>query len=150
MAKRKLISEPASFPDLSILGIASQLKDYRMAFFLNRDTHLNLANLDDIPIYFEKEDLLIKFPIYSCFEADQRLYYYLIGNNFDRIKMIPEYKQADYLLFLKGQINNERLTSLISSIRTIKEIQLVFAIDKDKIKNLEGIMTDLEMHLVKK
>lgn len=150
MAKRKLISEPTSFPDLSIIGIASQLKDYRLAFFLNRDTHLNLSNIDDIPVYFEKEELLIKFPIYSCFEADQRLNYYLIGNNFDRMKMVMAYKQADYLLFLKGQISHERITSLISSIRTIKEIQLVFAIDKDKIKNLEGIMTDLEMHLAKK
>lgn len=150
MAKRKLISEPASFPYLSIIGITSQLKDYRLAFFLNRDTHLNLANLDDIPIYFEKENLLIKFPIFSCFEADQRLNYYLIGNNFDRIKMIPAYKQADYLLFLMGQISQDRLNSLISIIRTIKEIQLVFAVDKDNIKNLEGIMTDLEMHLAKK
>jgi hypothetical protein len=150
MAKRKLISEPASFPDLTIIGISCQLKDYRLAFFLNRDMRLNLVRLEDLPVYSEKEDALFDFPLYTCYEPERRLNYYLMGNNNAGNKMIPAYKQADFLLMLKGQADNERSAALISGLRKIGGIQMVFQIENDKIKNLEGVMSDLELHLAKK
>jgi hypothetical protein len=150
MAKRKLISEPASFPDLTIIGISCQLKDYRLAFFLNRDIRLNLVRLDDLPVYSEKEDALFEFPLYTCFEAERRLNYYLMGNNNAGNKMISAYKQADFLLMVKGQNDNAKSASLITGIRKISGIQMVFLLDNDKIKNLEGVMSDLELHLARK
>lgn len=150
MAKRKLISEPASFPDLTILGISCQLKDYRLAFFLNRDLRLNLVRLDDLPVYSEKEDALFEFPLYTCFEPERRHSYYLLGNNNAGNKMIPNYKQADFLLMLKGQADGEKLVALMTGLRKISGIQMVFQLENDKIKNLEGIMSDLELHLAKK
>ena len=64
--------------------------------------------------------------------------------------MIPAYKQADYLLMIRGLPENEQISWLSTAIRKINGIQLVFNIDLAKVKNLDGIMSDLELHLLKK
>ena len=150
MAKRKLISEPATYSDLTIIGLSSQLKDYRLAFFINRDIGINLVKIRDLPVYSEKEDTLFEFPLYTCFEPERRINYYLLGNNNGGTKMIPAYKQADYLMLLHGPVDSERVNSLMIAIRKINVVQLAFALDIAKIKNLEGIMSDLELHMVGK
>jgi hypothetical protein len=150
MAKRKLISEPATYPDLTIIGLSSQLRDYRLAFFLNRDIGINLVKIKDLPVYSEKEDTLFEFPLYTSYEPARRLNYYLMGNNNAGNRMIPAYKQADFMLMIKGQIDNERSGLLNTGIRKIPGVQMVFNLEIDKIKNLEGIMTDLELHLARK
>ncbi|MFH1121275.1 MAG: IPExxxVDY family protein [Bacteroidota bacterium] len=150
MAKRKLISEPTFFPDLTIIGINCQLKDYRLAFFLNRDIHLTLVKIKDLPVFFEKEEVLIEFPLYSCYDAERRINYYLTGNNNAGNKMVTAYKQADFLLMSKGPIDKERSMSVISGIRKINGVQMVFLLENEKIKNLDGIMSDLELHMVNK
>lgn len=150
MAKRKLISEPATYPDLTILGLSSQLRDYRLAFFLNRETGINLVKIKDVPVYSEKEDCLFDFPLFTCYEPARRLNYYLMGNNNAGNRMVPAYKQADYILMINGQVDSEISVKLNTSIRKIPGLQMVFNLENDKIKNLEGIMTDLELHLAKK
>ncbi|KAF0202468.1 MAG: hypothetical protein FD170_1935 [Bacteroidetes bacterium] len=148
MAKRKLISEPSSYPDLFILGINSQMKDYRLAYYLNREASLSLARLDDLPVFSEKDDQLQEYPFYTYSLPERRVHYYFLGNNHPVTKMIPAYKQADYLLMIRGLPENEQISSLSTAIRKINGIQLVFNIDLAKVKNLDGIMSDLELHLL--
>ncbi len=150
MAKRKLISEPATYPDLTIIGLSSQLRDYRLAFFLNRDVGINLVKIKDLPVYSEKEDCLFEFPLFTCYEPGRRLNYYLMGNNNAGNRMVPAYKQADYILMINGLVDDENSVILNTGIRKIPGVQMVFNLENDKIKNLEGIMTDLELHLAKK
>jgi hypothetical protein len=148
MARRKLISEPSSFPDLSIIGINSLLKDYRLAFFLNKDTALSLNRMNDLPVYAEKENLLPEYPLYYCHQSSQRAHFYLLGNNHAVTKIIPVYKQADFLLMVRGQLEPQNIVSLAQNIRKINGVQLVFNIDLSKVKNLEGIMSDIELHMM--
>ena len=148
MAKLKLISKTPSYPDLAIIGINSQLKDYRLAFFLNKDTDLSLNRLNDLPVFAEKENLLPEYPLFYCHQSRQRIHFYLLGNNHITSKIIPVYKQADFLLMVRGQFEQENIVSLTQNIRKINGVQLVFNIDLLKVKNLEGIMTDIELHMM--
>ncbi|PKP49659.1 MAG: hypothetical protein CVT94_04475 [Bacteroidetes bacterium HGW-Bacteroidetes-11] len=148
MARRKLITEPSTYPDLFILGINSQMKDYRLAYYLNREASLSLARLDDLPVFSEKDNQLPEYPLYKYSDTHQRTHYYLIGNNHPITKMVPAYKQADYLLMLRGSFEEVRINTLTQSTRKINGVQLVFNIDLSKLKNLEGIMSDLELHLL--
>lgn len=150
MAKKKLISDPISFPDLTLIGIASQLKDYRLAHFINQNTALELVRMEDVPVFSEKDNNLIPYPLFIWHEPTQRTNYYLISNNHPAGKLIPAYKQADFILGMRGPYDDELPQTIIQSIKKISAIQLVFLIDPAKIKNLEGIMSDLELHLVGK
>lgn len=148
MAKLKLISKTPSYPDLSIIGINSQLKDYRLAFFLNQDSDLSLNRLNDLPVFAEKENQLPEYPIFYCHQPSQRAHFFLLGNNHLVSKIIPVYKQADFLLMVRGQLEPENIISLTQNIRKINGVQLVFNIELSKVKNLEGIMTDIELHMM--
>lgn len=150
MAKRKLITHPLSFPDLTLIGIASQLKDYRLAYFINQNTALELVRMEDVPVFSEKDNNLTPYPLFFWHESTQRTCYYLISNNHPSGKLIPAYKQADFILLMRGPYDDELPQTIIQSIKQISSIQLVFLIDPAKIKNLEGIMSDLELHLVGK
>jgi len=150
MARKKLISEPLSYPDLGIIGISSQLKDYRLAYHINLSAALSLTRLDDLPVYQEKEGTLPEFPLFAYYECNRRLHFYLIGNSNHTAKLVPAYRQADYFLLTKGPFEPEHQAALIKTIRKIEGVQLTFPVEGTKVKNLEGIMTDLELHLVGK
>jgi len=150
MARKKLISEPSSFPYLRIVGISSPLRDYRLAYFINRNAGLSLCRFDDLPVFNEKDGVLYDYSLYSCYQSDQRLHYHLIGNNHPAAKLITLYKHADYFLFVASQPDEDKLDNIIASVKSIPGVQLVFRVNNDTIKNLEGIMSDLELHLVGK
>lgn len=150
MARKKLVSEPSTYSDLIIFGINSQIKDYRMAFLLNQEAGLSLKKLDDLPVFFEKENQLPEYPLYYHYESNSRIQYYLLGNNHPVTKLFPSYKQADFLLLIKGLPDPTFITDVSLNIRNIKGVLLVFKIDLPKVKNLEGFMSDLELHMVGK
>lgn len=148
MAKRKLISAPVSYKGLKILSIISPLRDYKLAYFINRDTSLNLVRKDDLPVFGEKDGKIITYPFFSFADTSQRVHYYLIGNNHTGGKMCPDLKQADFLLFMISQYETAPSDDLFNIIKAINGVQLVQNADPDRIKNLEGLMSDLELHMV--
>ncbi|MDY0282121.1 MAG: IPExxxVDY family protein [Salinivirgaceae bacterium] len=147
MAKKKLISEPDSYPDLNVMGLSTQIKDYRLAFLMNNLLGFNLKKLDDLPVFFTRINAVVYYPIFTFYDVEQRLYYCLIGNNNKQQPMIHSIKHADYLIFIKGYPEQTKMEELTSNLRAHNEIQLAFNAEKEKIKNLEDIMTDLELHL---
>ncbi len=148
MAKKKLISEPGSYSGLNIIGIISPLRDYRLAYFINRDSHLILCRKDDLPVFIEKDGRTLLYPLFTNYDANLRINHYLIGNNHPNGKMCPDFKQADFFLFLHGHYESNIPDDLLNSIKGISGVQMVIKVDPSKIKNLEGIMTDLELHMV--
>ena len=60
--------------------------------------------------------------------------------------MIDQYNQANYFLFIKGKSKPLSIKILQSIIRKIPSVTFVFEALNSKIKELEGIMEDLEIH----
>jgi len=150
MAKRKLISDPVSYPGLSIIAINSPLRDYRLTYFINKAAGITLVKSEDLPVFFEKEGREYLYPLFTCYESNLRIHYYLIGNNHIGGKMCPDYKQADYLMLLHSPDESGHAAEIITRVKTITGIQIAMKADLAKIRNLEGIMNDLELHMVGK
>lgn len=150
MAKRKLISAPASYPGLSIIAINSPLRDYRLTYFINQAAGISLVKTDDLPVFLEKEGKEFTYPLFTCYEASLRIHYYLIGNNHTGGKMCSDYKQADYLMLLHSPDESGHAAEIIAKVKAINGIQIAMKADLAKIRNLEGLMTDLELHMVGK
>lgn len=150
MAKKRLNSEPLSYPDLAIIGISSQLKDYRLVHHINRNASLSLSKLDDLPVFQGKSDELPTFSLYGFYESAKRLSYYLIANNNQTTRLLPSLKQADYFLMTCGPSDSEYAQSFIEALRHIEGVQMAFSVDPTQIKNIDGVMIDLELHMVGK
>lgn len=148
MAVKKLKLVPDSFPDIGIIGISTDLSDHRLAYFINKETILQLERLDDLPVFSEKLKITRNFCLYSWSDIDRRVDYFLFNNDHPQGKMIEQYSQANYFLLIKGLFNGDGNKSLQTTLRRIVSITFVFAPDINRIKELDGILHDLEIHVM--
>ncbi len=146
MPVNKLKHTPDDFSEVTLIGITTSLKDYRLAYFINKETNLNLERLDDLPVFDEKSKQLNNFSFYRWYDDDQRVSYYIISNEHPNGRMISTFQQADYFLIVKGKTNDSNLKQLQSILRSIPSVTFVFNADINKIKELTGILYDLELH----
>ncbi|MGE5383818.1 MAG: IPExxxVDY family protein [Omnitrophica WOR_2 bacterium] len=146
MLVRKLKLIPDDFPNVKLIGINTSLKDYRLAYFINKETGLKFERYDDLPIFDEKFKALRSFSFYSCYDPDQRVHYYLYGNDCQSGKMIEQYSQANYFLLIKGKKSDNDIKTLLGILRKINLVTFVFIPVIAKIKELDGIMQDIELH----
>jgi len=148
MAIKKLISLSGTFPNVHLIGINTGMQDYRLAYFINKITSLKLERLDNLPVFNERLKVIRNYCLYSYDDTSQRMSYYLIGNNHLQGKMIEQYSQADFFLLLLGPQNTERNRELLTLLRQINTVTFVFVTVTSKIKELDGIIQDLELHIL--
>lgn len=146
MAVKKIKFPPENSDNVNLIGIKGDLNDYRLAYFLNKILFVDLQRLDNLPIYNDKSKSMRYLSFYSYYDSDQRVFFYLISNDSNNEKIVPEYPQADFFLILVGKIKQENFKNIQSQIRTIPTVTFVFVPDTSRIKDLNGIMQDIELH----
>ncbi len=136
--------------DNTLIGISCHKKDYWVAYKLNENLHLNLKRIDDLPVYNSKLDLLISYPLFNYNNPDTHNCYYFFSNYNPEGKMFPSLKSIDYFLLINGLINESEVSGMISSLKKIPNILTAFKHDLNKIKDSEGFLSDLELHILEK
>jgi hypothetical protein len=147
MAK-KIRLEPAIGQVNAIVGIATQLRDYRLVHFVNQFLDVNLANVDDLPVFNPKLETFSHFTLYLFHHPDLRTEFCLIANSNGKGTLIPSLKQINYFLFLQGAAYKQHVDVMISNIRKIQGVQAAIAINPATIKEIGPLLEDLEMHIL--
>lgn len=145
MAK-KLKFEIDYFEDYAMLSIASQLKDYRLAYFINEKLGLELQKYDDFQLSQDGNT----YSWYCYSEGENGSTFYLLGNHHPDGKLLPAQKGIDYFLFTKELFDEHRLNEIASNLRTVTGIQGVFLVNMNSIKNLDLMIEHLELHELEK
>lgn len=146
MVVKKLKFSQEELPDVQLVGIHTALPDYRLAYFINKETEINFERQDDLPVYDEKMKILKNYSFFNYNDSDKRTSYYLISNDHETGKMVEQYTQANFFLMVSENRNPEDLKSLMSKLRKIPSVTFVFEAVVNKIKDMEGILHDLELH----
>ena len=124
------------FEGTRLLGVVAPVKDYQFCWQLNNRLRLDFRINNDIEIQLTKRQRKYFFGVYEYQEASNALQHFLYNNQFDGEYLLPEFKHLDYLWLLKGDlVTDERLTHLMSSVRTVPGVQLVMELVQEKIKN---------------
>ncbi len=147
MAKRILLEvrpEPAWF---TLTGISCHLKDYRMSYLVNEQLGFGLSKLDDAPLVPEGTREAVPFSLYRHCDPDQGNTYYLLGNRSPEHVLLPGFRQADFILLIEGQFRSRQKDDLLGKLRGIPNVLTAFDIPPSSVKNLETLLTDLEMHI---
>ena len=124
-----------------MLGMVAQLKDYRLAYFLNANLSLHLKKYDD----FQLAEAGGKYSWYCYNDAENEETVFLITNHHPDGKLIPSQKM-DYFFLLKNIIDDKQVQEMVSKIRRIPNVLAVFLLEMKKIKNLDLIIESIEMH----
>ena len=137
------------FGDLTIIGINCTLPDYRFIWYLNKKFNFNLIKDDDFALETTKDNESISFSFYQHHDVENFKYYYFLSNKSLNKFLINEFKSFNYLLIIKGIVNDIMFSDIINIIKSIKNVQLVLKLDLKKIKNLDLILNDFEMFTYK-
>lgn len=147
---RKLKIEIDFNQDNTLIGISCHKKDYWIAFNLNEKLNLNLKRIEDLPVYNSKLDLLISYPLFSYHSLDTHSCYYLFSNHNPEGKIFPALKAIDFFLLINGLANKNEISEKIGHIKKIPNILTAYKIDLSKVKDFEGLLSDLELHIMEK
>ena len=144
--KKKLKIEFDIHSEYTLFGISSQLKDYRLAFHINNDLKFKFKRLDDLHYANGKISEGNKFSFYYYFDEDSHQTFFLISNKNKNGILLSSTKQMDYFFIIKDDIKTTKKQQILSLIRNIKNVQAVLELDIQKIKNVDFLLSDIELH----
>jgi hypothetical protein len=145
MAKKIKLTSGSSY-DYTTIGIACHMKDYRFTFFLNDQLGFHFKRMDDLTSGEEIESRGYSFFIFI--NPEDRRNYYLVSNYHEEGRLIPTEKGADFFLIVNDILPASRKKEMIGKIQKIPQTLAAYEIPSGKVKNLEIIFEEIEMHLL--
>lgn len=141
MKKAKLLIEHTY--DFELLGLVSPVKDYKMAWLINRELDLNLI---------QSEDLLLEFMTLPSLKIAQYFLYLPHGfvqllrnkalNSTNQVSyLIPELKSMDYFLLVQDETFQISINTFANQLAKNRYIQNVMKLDVSKLKSKENLLT---------
>jgi hypothetical protein len=139
MKKNKLI---ASFDfDFSLLAIASQLKEYKLAWIINQELGINLVKQQDEIFHFlGDEKLCISNYFYQAEHSSIRLIMNRSRDESSMQPLIPELKQFDFLMLIEGFEDTLVIQEVRDTLKNIDGIQLINQIIVDQLKSRDNLI----------
>lgn len=141
MKKNKLLIE--SPYDFDLLGLVAPLKDYKMAWLVNRCLGLRLRKASDYRMEFTNQPTLtisqyILQKEYGFVQLLRNRSYQLAGQ---ARFLIPELKIMDYFLIFQDDAYEMDINLYIDLLSGLKEIQNVVKLDVKKLKSRDNLLT---------
>ena len=138
MAKKKLLVE--NDYDFFLYGICCHEKGYRLCFALNNKLKTAFSKNKDIEVQEKNQKSQLKFPVFSFRNEEMFTDYHIIVNKAENKFLVPEFKEADYLLMVQGSMPYSDKIMILKKIKEIPYVQTAFEIEPKKIKSKENFV----------
>lgn len=143
MSKEKLIID-YSDEEFLLYGIISDVREFKLAWQINKILGVSLSMQDDALIEF-KNNKHLKVVYYT---AEKEFYSLRLiknlaieNNGFKSPYLMPEIKNFDYLLIIEGEdVSGFDENVFLESIKTASFVQYTSSIDIYKLKSLDNLM----------
>ncbi len=145
---KKLSSNIDYTAEFSFIGISCHLKDYRLSFFINQELGLKLKKTEDFLLEDEQKQSF-NYPLFYYRCPDTNNNFCLISNHHSEKKLIQTFKQFDYFLLVQNNLSDLKKKELISNLKKIPNLLAAYEIELKKVKNINQLMVDLELQLIK-
>ncbi|MFM7021430.1 MAG: IPExxxVDY family protein [Flavobacteriales bacterium] len=133
MAKLTLDFEPEY--DFLLAGISCHMKDYRFIWALSKHLGIEFFRNDDFELIVDKAKNKSKFSLFSFEDEENHTSYFILANRGDAGILIPEMKQIDYFLQIRGPLDEDDLEKIISKIKKMSGVLTAFSIDPYSLKS---------------
>ena len=138
----KITLQPDYKYDFDLIAIVSAFKDYRLCWNFNRTFNFDFSRLDDIEINLKKKKKIVYFSIYQYKETQNNRIFYLIANKFSGEYLIPELKEVDFFIMLKGNISKEEKINIMKILKSLSMIQTVFEVNPNNLRAKQNLIFD--------
>jgi hypothetical protein len=124
-----------------LIGICSQLDDYKLCWQLNKQLEIDLIrDVNDISSLHQKKKVDIFFSLFNHIDKENDLHYSIISNKSLSVNLIPEQKQTDYFLKISGEIEVLDSSVIVKKIKSIDNILAAFLIDINTLKSKDNFI----------
>ena len=144
-SKKKLLIE--NDYEFFLFGISCPEKSYRLCFALNNKLNVTFSKSKDmeVPAYGtgrqeKNQEAHSKFSVFTFRDEEMFTDYRIIVNKADNRVLIPEFKQADYLLMVQGGMPFAEKNNILKKVKEVTFVQTAFDIDPKKIKSKENFV----------
>lgn len=138
MSKKKLLIE--NDYEFFLFGISCSEKSYRLCFALNNKLKATFSKSSDMELHDKNQRIQSRFSVFTFRDEEMFTDYRVIVNKTDNKFLVPEFKQADYLLMVQGGIPHSEKSTILKKIKEVTFVQTVFEIDPKKIKSKENFV----------
>ncbi len=128
-----------------LLLIASSLRDYQLAYFINLVAGLNLKKYQDLPVTTDPKQPHHHSWFQSVNEEDS-LRYYLIENESNGKYLFPGLKKIDFLLFIKKGVSEQGVNDLAQKLRQVRGFKAVFKYEVSMLIGIGRFFDKMELH----
>lgn len=129
------------FTGTRILGIMSQLKNYRFCWLVNAYLKYDFRLNTEVEIHLHKKNRNYFFEVYQCCEPDCETEHFIYHNQHEGEYLLPEFKHFDFLWLIKSSmLNDEDYMLLQQNLRQMNNVQLVTELTPEKIKNKSNLI----------
>lgn len=126
--------------DFFLFGISCGEKPYRLCWALNNQLKATFSKGKDMEVQEKNQTDQTKFPVFTFRNEEMFTDYRVILNKSENKFLVPEFKQADYLLMIQGGIPYSEKNSILKKVKEVAFVQTAFEIDPKKIKSKENFV----------
>lgn len=132
--------------EFGLLAIVTPMRDYRLCYFINKYSPLELIRRDDLSVTDIKKRTASYFSIYSYSDLLDHADFYLVNNKnpVSNKLLLPELRQIDYLFKVVGNAFEEKKKWLNRELNLIPQIQTCFEVDINSINSKQNLIFDDE------
>ena len=139
MAKNRLVFDPDY--DFELYGIITSIREYKLAWELNKQLELRLVKQPDIELEFIKEGPVI-ISNYR-YEKDKNIYKLIRNKSAEQpdnkvLFLLPELQKFDYFLLIYDQLVD--INVITAKIKSISLVDFVSHFDINSIKSKENLI----------
>jgi hypothetical protein len=121
--------------DFHLIGISSHDKDYRFCWAVNSKLHTDFRKARDLVIRDKKKTEPDSFAVYEFQDEEMFTDFFIIVNRSGTSLLVPEQKQADYLLLIRGNMSEDEKKEMMKNIKGVPNVLTAFDIDPEALKS---------------
>lgn len=124
--------------DFTLIGVSCHSRDYKFCWLINNFLDLNFIRQDSIQL--KTKNIASEFANYTYTDDNSRLAYTLLTNRGTQGFLLPEQKQADYLIKIEGGFSHTEEVEMIKKIKRIDAVLTAFIIDVNSLKSKQNLI----------
>jgi len=133
--------------DYIVIGISSQIPDYKLLFHVNKLLKMQFVRVDNFEI--KQKNFSGSYSLYIHRDQNDHLDFFLLANKTSGKVLIPQYKQLDYFFIIDGDTDPSLIKELSSGLRKLTQILFTQVIELEGIKDYSVLAEAFEIHLDK-
>lgn len=128
--------------DFELIALVSSWRDYRLCWQINRVLHMEFSRKPDLEITDPKRRIHAQFPLFSYEDEINFLQYFLIGNKSFGVYLIPEMRQVDYLMMIRGDAAGATKHHVVLALKNTAGIEMLFEMNPAALRSRQNLILE--------